>query len=214
MDTNGKLKFTEKLAYGLADFPEAANSILEAFLTMFYTDNIGMAAGAVGTMFFISKLFDGVSDILAGSLIDRTKTKWGKARPWLLWLAVPTGLALALIFWIPVDASPTAKMAYAFVSYNLFTAVMFTITGIARSLWHRLECFSGWVGRYLAVLLHSRSYSGWVAIQWRGGFYFLFMESLLRQDFLQDSFYRRNMWFPWNQRKKRKQQIRFLFWKV
>lgn len=133
MDTNRKLKFTEKLAYGLADFPEAANSILAAFLTMFYTDNIGMAAGAVGTMFFISKLFDGVSDILAGSLIDKTKTKWGKARPWLLWLAVPTGLALALIFWIPQDASPAAQMAYAFVTYNLFTAVMFTITGIARS---------------------------------------------------------------------------------
>lgn len=133
METGRKLKFTEKLAYGVADFPEAANSILAAFLTMFYTDNIGMAAGAVGTMFFISKLFDGISDILAGTLIDKTKTKWGKARPWLLWLAVPTGLALALIFWIPQDGSPTAQMIYAFVTYNLFTAVMFTITGIARS---------------------------------------------------------------------------------
>jgi GPH family glycoside/pentoside/hexuronide:cation symporter len=128
-----RLKFTEKLAYGLADFPEAANSILAAFLTMFYTDNIGLAAGAVGTMFFISKLFDGVSDILAGTLIDKTRTKWGKARPWLLWLAVPTGLSLALIFWIPQDGSKTAQMIYAFVTYNLFTAVMFTITGIARS---------------------------------------------------------------------------------
>lgn len=133
MNTERKLKFTEKLSYGLADFPEAANSILAAFLTMFYTDNIGIAAGAVGTMFFISKLFDGISDILAGTLIDKTKTKWGKARPWLLWLAVPTGLALALIFWIPQDGSPTMQMIYAFVTYNLFTAVMFTITGIARS---------------------------------------------------------------------------------
>ncbi|MDO4306646.1 MAG: glycoside-pentoside-hexuronide (GPH):cation symporter [Eubacteriales bacterium] len=133
MSTGRKLKFTEKLSYGLADFPEAANSILAAFLTMFYTDNIGLAAGAVGTMFFISKLFDGISDILAGTLIDKTKTKWGKARPWLLWLAVPTGLALALIFFIPQDGSKTMQMVYAFVTYNLFTAVMFTITGIARS---------------------------------------------------------------------------------
>lgn len=133
MERKGKLKFTEKLAYGLADFPEAANSILAAFLTMFYTDNIGLAAGAVGTMFFISKLLDGISDILAGVLIDKTASRWGKARPWLLWLALPTGLSLALIFFIPVGGAKTVQLFYAFVTYNLFTAVMFTITGIARS---------------------------------------------------------------------------------
>ena len=133
METARKLKFTEKLAYGVADFPEAANSILAAFLTMFYTDSIGMAAGVVGTMFFVSKIFDGVSDILAGALIDNTKTRWGKARPWLLWLSVPAGLALALIFFISPDASPTSQLIYAFVTYNLFTAVMYTIVGVARS---------------------------------------------------------------------------------
>ena len=57
-----KLKFSEKLSYGISDFPEVVNSILTAFLTMFYTDSIGMAAGAVGTMFFLSKLFDGITD--------------------------------------------------------------------------------------------------------------------------------------------------------
>ena len=75
METGRKLKLSEKLAYGLADFPEAVNSILAAFLTMFYTDSIGMAAGVVGTMFLISKLFDGVTDILAGVLIDKTRTR-------------------------------------------------------------------------------------------------------------------------------------------
>ena len=133
MGATRKLKFSEKLSYGLADFPEAVNSILAAFLTMFYTDNIGLAAGAVGTMFFIARLFDGISDILAGILIDKTRTKWGKARPWLLWLSVPTGLSIVLIFLIPQNASETAKLVYAFVSYVLFTAVMFTIVGIARS---------------------------------------------------------------------------------
>lgn len=130
---NKKLKFSEKLSYGLADFPEAVNSILAAFLTMFYTDNIGMAAAAVGTMFFLSKLFDGVSDILAGVLIDKTRTKWGKARPWLLWLSLPTALSAILIFFVPENASPTLQMIYAFLTYNLFTCVMFTIVGIARS---------------------------------------------------------------------------------
>lgn len=133
MDTHRQLKFTEKLSYGIADLPEAVNSIIAAFLTMFYTDNIGLAATAVGTMFFISKLFDGISDILAGVLIDKTRTKWGKARPWLLWLAVPTGLSIALIFFIPQDGSKAMQMLYAFVTYNLFTSIMFTITGIARS---------------------------------------------------------------------------------
>lgn len=133
METQKKLKFTEKLSYGIAGLPEAANSILAAFLTMFYTDSIGMAAAAVGTMFFVSKIFDGISDILAGVLIDKTRTKWGKARPWLLWLCVPTGLSLALIFFIPQNGSATMQMVYAFVTYNLFTSVMYTITGIARS---------------------------------------------------------------------------------
>ena len=133
METGRKLKFSEKLSYGLADFPEAVNSILAAFLTMFYTDNIGMAAGAVGTMFLISKLFDGITDILAGVLIDKTRTRWGKARPWLLWLSVPTGLAVVLIFFIPQNGSETMQLIYAFLTYNLFAAIMFTITGIARS---------------------------------------------------------------------------------
>ena len=129
----GKLKFVERLAFGVGALPEVANSIVAAFLTMYYTDNIGLAAGMVGTMFFISKLFDGISDLLAGTLIDRTKTRWGKARPWLLWLAVPTGLALALIFFIPQNGSQTMKLIYAFVTYNLYTTIMFTITGIARN---------------------------------------------------------------------------------
>lgn len=133
MEGTRKLKFSEKLSYGLADFPEAVNSILAAFLTMFYTDNIGLAAGAVGTMFFVARLFDGISDILAGILIDKTRTKWGKARPWLLWLSVPTGLSVVLIFFIPQNAPATLQLVYAFFSYVLFTAVMFTIVGIARS---------------------------------------------------------------------------------
>ena len=132
MEQNDKLKLSEKIAYGLSDLPEAANSIIAAVLMMFYTDSVGLAAGAVGTMLFISQLFDGVSDLIAGSLIDRTRTRWGKARPWLLWLCVPTGLSLALIFWIPVNASQTAKMIYAFCTYNLYVTVLYTIVGLAK----------------------------------------------------------------------------------
>ena len=118
---NGKLKLSERLAYAIGGLPEVANSIIAAFLTMFYTDNIGLAAGMVGTMFFISKLFDGISDLVAGTIVDHTRTKWGKARPWLLWLSVPTGLSLALIFFIPQNGSSTMQLIYAFVTYNLYT---------------------------------------------------------------------------------------------
>ena len=133
MSNDGKLKFTERLAFGLGELPGAANTIIAAFLTMFYTDSIGMAAGAVGTMLFVSKLFDGVTDLIAGNIIDKTRTKWGKARPWLLWTAIPIGLALALIFWIPQDGSDTVKMIYAFVTYNLFVSVLYTMVCVAKS---------------------------------------------------------------------------------
>lgn len=128
-----KLKFSEKLAFGLGELPGTMNALLGAFLTMFYTDSIGMAAAIVGTIFFISRLFDGVTDLIAGNIVDHTHTKWGKARPWLLWLAVPTGLAAALIFLIPVGASETTKIIYAFVTYNLFTSIMYTMVGVAKN---------------------------------------------------------------------------------
>lgn len=133
MNTKYKLTFLNKLGYGLGEIPGAMNAVIAAFLTMFYTDSVGMAAGAVGTMFFISKLFDGISDLIAGSIVDKTKSKWGKARPWLMWLSVPTGLALALIFWVPQNGSDTVKMVYAFITYNLFTAVLYTMIGVAKA---------------------------------------------------------------------------------
>lgn len=133
MNEQRKLKFHEKLSYGLGSIPDGINSIIGAFLTMFYTDSIGMAAGMVGTMFLFSKIFDGLSDLAAGALIDRTRTRWGKARPWLLWLAVPTGLSIALIFFVPQNASAAGQMVYAFLTYNLYATIMYTITGIAKS---------------------------------------------------------------------------------
>ena len=133
MGKEQKIGFKEKLGYGLGELAGTGNAIIAAFLTMFYTDSIGLAAGAVGTMFFISKIFDGITDLIAGTIVDKTKTKWGKARPWLLWLSVPTGLSLALIFWIPKDGSSAAKMVYAFITYNLFMAIMYTMVGVAKS---------------------------------------------------------------------------------
>ncbi len=128
-----KLKMNEKLSYGIGEIPNAMVSVLGAFLTLYYTDYIGMLPGVLGTMFFISKLLDGVSDLLAGTIIDHTRTKWGKARPWLLWLSVPTGLSLALIFFIPANGSATTKLIYAFLTYNLYNTVLYTMVGCAKN---------------------------------------------------------------------------------
>ena len=128
-----KLSFTERLSFALGEVPGAANSIVAAFIMFYYTQNVGMSGVMVGTMLLISKLFDGVTDLLAGGIIDKTRTKWGKARPWLLWLAIPTGISLALMFMVPAGASDTFKIVYAFLTYNLFMTICYTVAGCAKS---------------------------------------------------------------------------------
>lgn len=127
-----KLKFSEKLGFGIGEIAGCMNALIAAFLTMFYTDSIGMSAGVIGTMILISKIFDGVTDLIAGTMVDKTKTKWGKARPWLLWLAVPMGLSVALLFFVPKNGSETVQLIYAFLTYNLFSSIMYTIVGVAK----------------------------------------------------------------------------------
>lgn len=128
-----KLSITERLSFALGEIPGAANSIVAAFIMLYYTESAGMSGVAVGMMLFVSKIFDGISDLLAGNLIDKTRTRWGKARPWLLWLSVPTGLSLALIFMVPQSLSDTGKLIYAFLTYNLFMTVFYTISGCAKA---------------------------------------------------------------------------------
>ena len=97
MDNKKYLKWYNKIGYGSGDM---AGNIVYAFLTTFVmiylTDTAGLNAGIVGTLMMVSKIFDGFTDIIFGSLIDKTKTKMGKARPWMLWPYI--GCSLMLIF--------------------------------------------------------------------------------------------------------------------
>lgn len=115
----------ERTLYGCGDvgynliFATAAS-----FLTFFLTDVAGVGAAAVGTILLLSRLFDGFSDFIMGFLIDKTKSKHGKARPWILWIAIPSGISMALLFSAP-DFGPTGKVIYAFLTYNFaFTICM------------------------------------------------------------------------------------------
>jgi GPH family glycoside/pentoside/hexuronide:cation symporter len=121
------LSFREKLGYGLGDM--ASNFYLGffgLFLLYYYTDVYGLAPAAVGTMLLISKIVDAVSDPVMGIIADRTDSRWGKYRPYLLWVAVPYGLMGFAIFFGP-EFSDTGKLIYAYTTY---IGVMLAFTAI------------------------------------------------------------------------------------
>ncbi len=113
----------EKIAYGLGD--TASNIVFQSvmlFLTFFYTDIYGISPAFVGTMFLAVRIIDAVTDPLMGALADRTQSKYGKFRPYLLWFALPFGLISVLAFTTP-DFGEEGKMIYAFVTYTLLMLV-------------------------------------------------------------------------------------------
>jgi len=117
---NQKLKFSEKVGYALGD--GAANIAwrgVATFLFIFYTDVFGLNPAVVGVLFLIARFGDGIIDILMGIVCDRTNSKYGKFRPWILWTAIPLGITLSLLFTTP-NLGPTGKVIYAYATYLLF----------------------------------------------------------------------------------------------
>jgi GPH family glycoside/pentoside/hexuronide:cation symporter len=112
----------EKIAYGLGD--TASNIIFQTvmmFLMLYYTDIVGLDAATVGTMFLVVRLFDAITDPIMGNIADKTHTKWGQFRPYLLWLSLPFMLISILTFTTP-ELEGTAKIVYAFTTYALLMA--------------------------------------------------------------------------------------------
>ncbi len=115
-----KLKISEKIGYALGD--GAANIAwrgVATFLAIFYTDVFGISPAAVGLLMLIARFSDGIIDIIMGVLCDRTNSKYGKFRPWILWTAVPLGITLSMLFTTP-NFGPTGKIVYAYATYLLF----------------------------------------------------------------------------------------------
>lgn len=128
------LKWYNKVGYGSGDVAgNVVYAFLSSFLMIFLTDTIGMNSGIVGTLMMLSKLFDGVTDIFFGSMIDKTKTKMGKARPWMLWAYLGCAVMIVMIFVIPVGIDEKAQYAWFFVTYTLLNAVFYTANNIAYS---------------------------------------------------------------------------------
>ena len=119
MAESEKLSVTEKLGYSLGDC--AANFVFQTqliFMMSFYTDVFGISASIVGTMFLVSRFLDAVDDPIMGAIADRTNTRWGKFRPWVLWTALPFAVCFVLAYTTP-DLSYRGKVLWAYVTYNL-----------------------------------------------------------------------------------------------
>ncbi len=118
-----KLKLKEKVGYGFGDFASSMFwKMFSVYLLFFYTDVFGISAAVVGTMFLVTRIFDGANDPIMGIIADNTNTKWGKFRPYLLWIAVPFGIIGVLTFTTP-DLSITGKIVYAYVTYCLMMII-------------------------------------------------------------------------------------------
>ncbi|WP_231442108.1 MFS transporter [Brevibacterium zhoupengii] len=138
--------FVEKLGYGMAG---GANNVvwtgISTFLVYFYTDIVGIAAGLIGTIFLFSRLVDGASDVVMGVVLDKTRTRFGKARPWLLWMALPFAVVATALFAVP-DASATVQIVYIIITYN-----------IALLVYTAVEIPHGTLGALMTYDQHQRS---------------------------------------------------------
>ena len=118
-----KLSVKEKVGYGLGDF--AANIVFQTvmiFLMYYYTDIFGIPVAAVGTLFLLSRIWDAVNDPLMGAVADRTKSKYGRFRPWIKWTAFPFGIFAVLMFTTP-NFSVDGKIIYAYITYILMMMI-------------------------------------------------------------------------------------------
>ena len=119
----------EKIGYGLGD--TASNVVFQTvvnFLAFYYTDIYGISPATVGTMFLAVRVMDAVTDPIMGAICDRTNTRWGRFRPYMLWLAIPFGASAVITFTTP-DLADTGKIVYAYITYAVLM-LMYTAVNI------------------------------------------------------------------------------------
>ncbi len=132
MEEKKYLKWYNKVGYGSGDL--AANCIyglVTSFVMIYLTDTVGLNSGVIGVLIMVARIFDGISDVIFGNLMDKTHTKMGKARPWMLWTQIGNCICLVLLFSVPMGASDTFKYAYFFIVYVLLNVIFYTANNIA-----------------------------------------------------------------------------------
>ena len=125
--TNVKTSIFEKFSYGMGDVAcNVVFALTSGLVTYFYTNVIGISAGLVGMILLISRIFDGISDVAIGLIMDKVHSKHGRARAWVLWMAIPYAVTAVALFCIPANASTAVQAIYIFITYNLCTTVVYT----------------------------------------------------------------------------------------
>ena len=159
-------KLSEKIGYGLGDFASSMFwKIFSYYLPIFYSDVFGLKPVHAATLLLVTKLYDAVSDPVMGIIADRTDTKWGKYRPYLLWMAVPFAVIGVLSFYVP-DASYSFKHVYAYLMYILmmtaYTAVnvpygamlgVVTDDSKEKSVFSSFRMFFAYIGSFIAMAI-------------------------------------------------------------
>lgn len=133
MNDKKYLKWYHKVAYGSGDMASNCGyALISSFMMLYLTNAVGLNSAVIGTLMMLSKLLDGVSDIFFGGLMDKTKSKLGQARPWMLFGQIGASASLFLVFAIP-SMSQSMQYAYFFVFYTAFNAIFYTANSIAYS---------------------------------------------------------------------------------
>ncbi len=134
MGNKKKVPLLNKVAYGVGTGGGCIfNQIAAAFLLNYYTDTALISAGAIATMFLVCRIFDGVTDLIMGAVVDKTSTKWGKARPWLIVSAPLTLLGIVLLMNVPMGLGNSGKLIYAYITYIFMNCIVYTIYGISNT---------------------------------------------------------------------------------
>lgn len=134
MEEKTYLKWYNKVGYGSGDVAgNVVYAFLSSFVMIYLTNSIGLSAGIVGTLIAVSKLFDGITDVFFGAMIDKTHSKLGRARPWMLYGYVGCAVTLIAIFAVPTNLGRTAQYGWFFIAYTLLNAVFYTANNIAYS---------------------------------------------------------------------------------
>ena len=134
MESKKKVPTLNKVAYGIGTGGGCIfNQIAAAFLLNYYTDTVLIGAGAIATMFLVCRIFDGVTDLVMGGIVDKTSSRLGKARPWLIASAPLTLLGIVLLMNVPAGLGETGKLAYAYITYIFMNCIVYTIYGISNT---------------------------------------------------------------------------------
>ena len=131
LDPNSKLSIFERFGYGIGDYAgNLVYSAISAFLLVYYVSVVDIPAATAASVMAISKIFDGVSDLIMGRIVDKTHTKFGKARPWLIRASIPLAICTVLMFTVPAGLDMTLKIGYIFLTYNLVSTIFYTALNV------------------------------------------------------------------------------------